>query len=112
MIVPFVSGWAFLAGRKSRQSRTFRLGLGDGDGVEFGSFGTGEGDQMAAVVYHGNAHMGLQCMRSVDSSAEHFHRALPGQFFGWNSIHNFLLTLGFFVLHHGGEKNSSPGPRY
>jgi hypothetical protein len=48
---------------------------------------------VAAVVDHGDAHMAIQCMRSVHRIAEYFHRAFPRQLFRCNGIHSLLLTL-------------------
>ena len=79
MIVAFVARGAFLARRKSRQSRALGLGLSDGDRVELGFFGARKSDQVATVIDHGDADMAIQRMRSVAGSAERFHRALRRQ---------------------------------
>ena len=88
MIVAFVARGAFLARRKSRQSRALRLGLGDGDRVELGFFGARKSDQVATVIDHSDADMAIQRMRSVDGTVENLHQLLR-----CNRVPSFLLTL-------------------
>src|SRR5262249_49039838 len=97
MIVAFVAGGAFFPRRESRQSRALGLGLRDGDGVELGFFRARKSNQMAAVVDHGNAHMAVQCVRSVDGNVEYFHRAFPGQLLRCDGIHRLLLIF-FYTM--------------
>jgi len=94
MIVAFVARGAFLARRKSRQSRALRLGLSDGDRVELGFFRMRKGDQVAAVIHHCDADRAIQRMRSFDGSGEHFHRAFSRQLLRCNRVHSFLLIVG------------------
>src|ERR1043166_3437692 len=99
VIVAFIARRTLLARRESRQSRALGLGLGDGDRVKLGFFRARKRDQVAAVVDHGDAHVALPCLRSVDRSAQHFHRAFPGQLLRCNGIHSFLLTFRWSLFY-------------
>ena len=53
----------------------------------------GPGKRVAVVGDDRDAHMAIQCIRSVDRSAEYFHRAFPRHLLRCNGIHSLLLTL-------------------